>query len=61
MDLESNKINSARETKKFLKKVEEDIGLKKLKYGKPHFLKNSFKPETLKRYRENGGKPPLNS
>lgn len=57
---ESDLINSARETKRFLQKVEADIGLKKALYAKPHFLKNTFKPETLKKYRQAGGIPPSN-
>lgn len=48
---ESDLLNSARETKRFLAKVEEDIGLKKAFYAKPHYLKNTFKPETLRKYR----------
>lgn len=61
LNLESSNINSAGGTKRFLQRIEEDIGLRKAKYvHKPSFMKNTFKPETLKRFRESGGKPPSN-
>lgn len=57
---ESDIINSASGTKRFLSKIEAEICLKKALYTKPHFLKNNFKPETLRKYRQSGGIPPSN-
>ena len=59
IQLESSNINSASGTKRFLARIEEDIGIKKLKL-KPTFLKSQFKPDTMERYRGNGGVAPTN-
>lgn len=60
-NLESDKINSASETKSFLKKIEDDIGFQKARFtSKASFLKCSFKPETMRKFREGGGLPPSN-
>ncbi len=45
-------------TKRFLQKVENDIGVQKLKHmQKVSFLKTSFKSDTLKKFRDNNGVP----
>jgi hypothetical protein len=44
----------------FLAKLEDDIAMKKIGVVKPRFLKNKFRAETLKKYRESGGIPPSN-
>lgn len=60
-NLESSKMaTNASCTKRFLAKIEEDIGVRKVGYGKPHFLKAHFRAETIKKYRDNGGIPPSN-
>lgn len=57
--LESQTLVSPIGAKHFLSRIEEDIGLKKSKFAiKPHFMKQNFRPETLKKYRDNGGVPP---
>eukprot|EP00347_Sterkiella_histriomuscorum_P000526 403375513 len=62
LNLESSNINSACGTKRFLQRIEEDIGIKKSKFmQKPSFMKSTFKPETLRRFRQNGGVAPTNS
>lgn len=59
--LESQNINSARGTKNFLKRIEEDIGVQKSKYlSRPGFMKSTFKPDTLRKFRQNGGVAPTN-
>ncbi|CDW88560.1 UNKNOWN [Stylonychia lemnae] len=54
--LESSQINSASGTKKFLQRIEDEIGFSKQQFAtKPSFMKQNFKPETHKKYREAGG------
>lgn len=41
--------------------MEEDIGVQKIKFcTKANHMKTSFKPETLSKYRNNGGVAPTN-
>ncbi len=58
--MESDHINSPTEAKKFLQKIENEIGLSKVLNAKPSYFKSNFKPETLRKFRLSGGFPPSN-
>jgi hypothetical protein len=58
-DLPSALLNDKNETKRFLKQIEEEVGVKKVRYNSGRNIKLKFKQKTEQFFRDNSGKPDL--